>query len=96
MIIHIAGRAEGFLTVGGKQYCFFLKERNSTNHDRVVDGLGAFSVVGGVVRFELLSLTTLEGDLTQRDSMDTSERLTMSLPAFLTFYQGLSRVVGGA
>lgn len=64
------------------------------NNDRVVDGLGGFSVVGGVVRFELLSLKTLEGDLTQRNSMEVSERLAMSLPAFLNFYQGLTRVVG--
>lgn len=63
------------------------------NSDRVVDGLGGFSVVGGVVRLELLSLKTLEGDLTKREAMEVSERLAMSLQTFINLYQGLTRVV---
>jgi len=63
------------------------------NNERVVDGLGGFSVVGGIARFELLSLKTLEGDLSNRDSLEVSERLAMSLPTFLNVYQGLTRVV---
>lgn len=61
--------------------------------ERIVDGLGGFSVVGGIVRFELLALKTLEGDLTSREAMEVSERLAMSLQTFLTMYQGLTRVV---
>lgn len=63
-------------------------------NERVVDGLGAFSVVGGVVRLELLSLKTLEGNVSDRSAMEVSERLAMSLPAFLSIYQGMTRVVG--
>ena len=63
------------------------------NSDRVVDGLGGFSVVGGVVRLELLSLKTLEGYLTKREAMEVSERLAMSLQTFINLYQGLTRVV---
>ena len=63
------------------------------DNDRVVDGLGGFSVVGGIVRFELLALKTLEGDLTRREAMEVSERLAMSLQTFLNLYQGLTRVV---
>lgn len=61
--------------------------------ERVVDGLGGFSMVGGIVRFELLSLKTLEGDLSSREAMEVSERLAMSLQTFLNFYQGLTHVV---
>lgn len=63
------------------------------NNERIIDGLGGFSVVGGIVRFELLALKTLEGDLTTREAMEVSERLAMSLQTFLSMYQGLTRVV---
>ena len=63
------------------------------SNERIVDGLGGFSVVGGIVRFELLALKTLEGDLTSREAMEVSERLAMSLQTFLSMYQGLTRVV---
>ena len=63
-------------------------------NDQFIDGVGQVSSQGGLVRIELLQVKDLSKKKDKAGEMQVSERITMSLDAFLRMYAIMGNIAG--